>query len=145
MIELQLVPSQNEAEFGDESLVGEWAVYLPEALSQPQHPPWCSYAVLLNDRLVGLGGFKGGPEGNGPVELSYLTFQPERGRGIATAICRELISIARAAGVSKLIAHTLAEENASTAVLKANKFLFVGAVNDPDDGCVWQWCLNFDA
>ena len=144
MIDLRLAPSENEAEFGNELLAGEWASYLPEALSKPQRPPWCLYAVSLENRLVGLGGFKGAPEGKGPVELSYMTFLPERGRGIATAICSQLVSIALAAKVSKLIAHTLPEENASTAALKANKFHFVGAVDDPDDGCVWKWCLNFD-
>ena len=144
MLELRIAPSQNEAEFGDKTLVGKWASYLPEALSKPQRPPWCSYAVSLKSKVVGLGSFKGVPDENGSVELSYLTFETERGRGIAKAICSELISIARAAKVSKLVAHTLPEANASTAVLKANNFIFVGIVEDPEDGCVWEWCLDYD-
>ena len=144
MFGLRLAPSQNEAEFGDETLVGEWASYLPEVLAKPQCPPWCSYAVLLDSKVVGLGGFKGAPQDDGSVELSYLTFQTVRGRGIAKAICSELISISLAANVSKLVARTLPEANASTAVLEANNFILVGAVNDPEDGCVWEWRLNFD-
>ena len=144
MLSVRLAPSQNEVEFGNESLVGEWASFLPEVLSQPQRSPWCLYTVLLENRVVGLGGFKSKPDDNDSVELSYLTCQPERRRGIATAICSELISIARAANVSKIVAHTLPEENASTAVLRANDFVFVGAVDDPDDGCVWKWSLSLN-
>ena len=144
MSDLSLTPSQNETVFGDETLVGMWATFLPEALSKPQRPPWCSYAVSLNNKIVGLGSFKGLPDDNGSVELSYLTFQTEQGRGIAKGICSALISIAHAANISKIVAHTLPEENASTAVLKANRFIFVGPVQDLEDGCVWRWSLNSD-
>ena len=78
MLSLRLAPSQNEVEFGNESLVGEWASFLPEVLSQPQRSPWYLYTVVLENRVVGLGGFKSKPDDNDSVELSYLTCQPER-------------------------------------------------------------------
>ena len=139
MSEIHLSPSQNEPEFGDERLVGEWAGFLPVMLATPQQPPWCSYAVSRGDRIVGLGGFKGAPDEHGVAELSYLTFEPERGRRVATVICSALIEIARTAKASAIIAHTLPEENASTAVLRANHFTFTGPVTDPEDGSVWAW------
>jgi ribosomal-protein-alanine N-acetyltransferase len=39
------------------------------------------------------------------------------------------------------VAHTLAEENASTAVLTKTGFTHTATITDPDDGPVWRWGL----
>jgi hypothetical protein len=43
------------------------------------------------------------------------------------------------AGVTTLLAHTLAEENPSTAVLRRSGFEVTEALEDPDVGGVWRW------
>lgn len=144
MIMLRLDPTLNEVEFDDEQLVGEWAKVLPEVLRSPQIAPWCCYAARLDGRLVGLGAFKGSPDG-GEVELSYLVLIPERNRGYANAICERLISIAQAEGVNSIVAHTQPEENASTAVLRRNEFMFRQAIEDPEDGPIWRWLRKIAA
>jgi RimJ/RimL family protein N-acetyltransferase len=53
-------------------------------------------------------------------------------------VVEELVSRARAAGVNVVSAHTLAEKNASTAVLRKSGFARTGPLRDPD-GDVWRW------
>lgn len=36
-------------------------------------------------------------------------------------------------------AHTLAQENASNALLRRLGFRFAGEVSDPEEGIVWRW------
>ena len=112
---------------------------LPETLASAQVAPWCSYAARVADRLVGYGAFKGEPSPTGEVEIAYLTFIPDRGRRLATAICAELVSIAITNNASAVIAHTQPETGPSTAVLQRQRFDFIGEVADPDDGLVWRW------
>ena len=51
---------------------------------------------------------------------------------------------ARSAGIDTVTAHTLGEENASTAVLRKNGFVRTGDIVDPDEGTVWRWELLVD-
>ncbi|MBW3664728.1 MAG: GNAT family N-acetyltransferase [Actinobacteria bacterium] len=88
--------------------------------------------------LVGNGGWKGPPV-NGESELGYAVAPGVRGRGIATAAVRVLLARAREAGLRTAAAHTLAEESASTAVLRRCGFTKVSEVIDPEDGVVWRW------
>jgi len=39
----------------------------------------------------------------------------------------------------KITARTLPENNFSTKILEKNSFSFIGTVDDPDDGPVWEW------
>jgi [ribosomal protein S5]-alanine N-acetyltransferase len=56
---------------------------------------------------------------------------------------RALISIAQSSPlVRRAIAHTLAERNPSTSVLRSVGMRFVDEVQDPDDGPVWRWELE---
>jgi len=65
--------------------------------------------------LVGWGGFKG-PLEDGAVELGYEIAEGRRGRGLATAATRAMLAEAFAdQRMTAVIAHTLAERNASTA------------------------------
>jgi hypothetical protein len=63
---------------------------------------------------------------------------------IATAVVRELVAGARAAGVKCVIAHTLPEMSPSTGVLSRCGFAHVDDIADPDgevEGVVWRWEL----
>ncbi len=57
--------------------------------------PWIGYLALEAEGWVGACGFKGRPS-NATVELAYFTFPGHEGRGVATRMTEQLISIARA-------------------------------------------------
>jgi hypothetical protein len=52
-----------------------------------------------------------------------------------------MVERARAAGVTLVSAHTLAEENASVAVLRKSGFTRTTEILDPDEGAIWRWEL----
>jgi RimJ/RimL family protein N-acetyltransferase len=89
-------------------------------------------------------GWAGFPESL-PYALDAARREPARqGRGLATAATRILVERAREAGVTEVVAHTLATPNASTAVLTRCGFTNVATTTDPDagvDGDVWRWEL----
>jgi RimJ/RimL family protein N-acetyltransferase len=91
--------------------------------------------------LIGIGGFKGPPD-DGAVEIGYEIAPALRGAGRASAAARALISVARAAGCTLVLAHTLAEESPSTSVLTRLGFAHTDTIDDPDDGPVWRWELR---
>ena len=92
-------------------------------------------------QLVGMCGFKSPPQ-NGRVEIAYGTTPGNEGRGIATQMARQLVQMARETeeGIT-VVAQTLPEEGASTAVLRKLGFVLDGTVDHPEDGEVWEWCL----
>ena len=102
--------------------------------------PWIGYFVINEqEEMVAGGGFKGPPK-DGKIEIAYGTFLKHERKGIATEVCRLLVSLALQTDKSvKITARTLPEANASTRVLKRNGFEFLGAVWDEDDGNVWEW------
>ena len=103
--------------------------------------PWVSYIAVDDDVVVGSCDFKSPPV-DGRVEIAYFTFPGNEGQGIATSMASEVVRIANAANATVLvIAQTLPEENASTAVLKKLGFQLVGPVDHPEDGTVWEWVL----
>ena len=70
---------------------------------------------------------------NGAAELGYAVAPARQGRGVATAVVRELVRRARAAGLHMVFAHTLAAESASTSVLAKCGFARVAELTDPDE------------
>ena len=136
---VQLTPAASEPEFADGQLVGDWAAALPAMLAKSQIPPWCSYAARIEGQVIGYGGFKGEPDESRNVEIGYLTFSPQRGCEVASAICAALVEIAFANGASAVIAHTQPNEGASTGVLRRQRFEFISERNDEEDGLVWRW------
>ncbi len=101
--------------------------------------PWIGYLAAEGQNWVGCCGFTT-PPANRMVEIAYFTFPGFEGRGIATAMARRLIAIATESDRSmSILAHTLAEENASNRILKKVGFVFGGAVNHPEDGNIWEW------
>ena len=102
--------------------------------------PWGPHLFFddVDDALVGFGGYKGPPQG-GAVEIGYAVAPERQGRGIATAVVQVLVERAREAGVTTMVAHTLAEPNASTAVLEKSGFVRTAVVDDADLGSTWRW------
>ncbi len=103
---------------------------------------WGGYFVVdtITRDVVGSCGFKGQPADDGTVEIAYFTYPEFEGNGYATLMARKLIELATGcATVKRVLAHTLPHTNSSTRVLEKNGMMFVGEVNDPDDGQVWQW------
>lgn len=139
MTSVDLAPAAGEPELADTAYVGEWAEALAGLVTAPQQPPWCAYAARRDGRLVGFGCFKGASDAARQVEIAYLSFVAERGKGLARSIAAELIAIAGREGAAAVLAHTLREEGPSTGVLRANGFSQVGEVEDPEDGTVWRW------
>lgn len=102
-------------------------------------PPWISYFALKNGKPVGSAAFKGSPVNN-RVEIAYNTFESERGKGIGTQICSQLVTLALLEDKNVFIsARTLPEENHSTKILRKNSFIYSGTLTDPEDGEVWEW------
>jgi ribosomal-protein-alanine N-acetyltransferase len=102
---------------------------------------WGSHLFFEGDALVGFGGWKG-PPSDGTAELGYAVAPERQGRGIATTAVAVLVDQARAAGVSTVVAHTLAATSPSTSVLVRSGFTMVRALEDPDDGPLWRWELD---
>src|SRR5919107_301726 len=95
--------------------------------------------------LVGNGGFTGDPDDSGVVEIGYEIAPEHRNRGFATEAARAMIGYAFAhEEVRAVVAHTLAETNASNAVLRKVGMSFVAEVDDPEVGKVWQWQISKD-
>lgn len=104
---------------------------------------WGARLFVAGDppELVGWGGFKGPPK-DGVVELGYEIAEARRGRGLATAATRAMLAEAFAdERVTAVIAHTLAEHNASNRVLEKAGFEFDGDTRE-DDQAVWRFILR---
>jgi len=105
-------------------------------------PPWVGYLAIENGTCVGTCGFKSPPQDN-RVEIAYFTFPGHESRGVATRMAAELVRMALDKMPALTVAaQTLPEENASTSVLKKLQFRFVGVLEHPEDGLVWEWQLG---
>ena len=104
--------------------------------------PWVGYFVFNNNQVVGTGGFTGKPK-DGKVEIVYWTFKEFEAQGIASFVCKQLITIAKATDQSIIIAaKTAPENNASTKILQHNGFAFTKIVQDNEIGDAWLWTLE---
>ena len=114
-----------------------------DALRNGTPPEWWSQLFVDADanELVGFGGFKGPPV-DGEVEIGYSVAPSRRGRGYATQAARLMIERARAEGCTSVSAHTLAEDNPSTRLLRRVGMRRVAEVLDPEDGPIWRWELR---
>jgi RimJ/RimL family protein N-acetyltransferase len=114
-----------------------------------ERPPtdWRDYFFVhpRGRALVGNGGFAGGPDDSGVVEIGYEIAPEHQNRGFATEAARAMIDYAFAhEEVTAVVAHTLAETNASNAVLRKAAMSFVAEVPDPEVGKVWRWRISRD-
>lgn len=104
---------------------------------------WSWLPILISENiLIGNCGYKGAPT-DGSVEIGYEVAEDYRGQGYATEMTIALIQNAfNEKTVRKVIAHTLAEENASVHILRKCGFTFTEEVYDPEDGQIWKWQLS---
>jgi ribosomal-protein-alanine N-acetyltransferase len=122
----------------------EFAAAIPhsiEAITTGGIPPeWFSHLFVhvADQKVMGLGGFKGAPEA-GVIEIGYGVAPSYEGQGYATEAARLLLAKAQAAGCTTATAHTLAEPNASTAILTKLGFEQTGEAEDPAAGTIWRW------
>jgi [ribosomal protein S5]-alanine N-acetyltransferase len=113
-----------------------------DAVAADPDMPWGTRFFVTGDppELVGWGGFKGPPR-DGVVELGYEIAEARQGRGLATAATRAMVDEAFAdEGVRAVIAHTLAERNASNRVLEKAGFQLDGETQE-DGETVWRFRL----
>ena len=102
--------------------------------------PWIGYLALIENQIVGTCSFRAPKDGR--VEIAYFTFPGHEGAGIGTAMAKELTRIAFHEDASmKVFAQTLAEENASTIILKKLGFERTKELLHEDAGVVWEWEL----
>jgi ribosomal-protein-alanine N-acetyltransferase len=100
---------------------------------------WFGYLGSVENELVGTCAFKGPPK-NEEVEIAYFTFPEFSGKGYATLMANKLLEIAlNSKVVRKVVAHTLAEENASNKILKNIGMHFAGEQKEPTGGQLWRW------
>ena len=138
---LKIEIAENWSEFG--TAIFEYV--LAKIKEKPDSQKWWTYLPVLKDAnmLIGSCGYKGEPDEEGMVELGYEVAEAYRNQGYATEITTLLIEQAFGVeGVTKIVAHTLAEENASTRVLNKCDFKWVGELENDEDGTIWKWELN---
>lgn len=125
--------------------------YLPPDPAAPTaHAPphgWSSYLFIHQQAgvLVGSGGFKGPPGPSGTVEIGYEIATEYWNQGYASEATQGMLAHAFAhEAVRAVMAHTLAQTNASTSVLKKVGMSVIAEVDDPDDGPLWRWQIRRD-
>ena len=116
---------------------------------RPERPPtdWPGYFFIHPEErvLVGNGGFAGEPDDSGTVEIGYEIAPEHRNRGFATEAARAMIDNAFThEEVRAVVAHTLAETNASNSVLRKVGMTLVGEVDHPEVGKTWRWRISRD-
>lgn len=131
----------NWTEFGTEALKYSLAK-LGE--SEEERGWWTYFPIHKGDnKLIGSGGYKGKPTNKGTVEIGYEITPSYRNRGLATEMVKGLVENAfRNGAIESILAHTLAQDNPSTNVLKKCGFTKVEEINDPEDGLLWKWELK---
>ncbi len=110
--------------------------------ADPQVAAWGTRFFVAGDppALVGWGGFKGPPK-QGVVELGYEIAESQWGRGLATDAVQAMLTEAFAdETVTSVIAHTLAQPNASNHVLEKSGFRYDAEVADGSN-VVWRFVL----
>jgi RimJ/RimL family protein N-acetyltransferase len=93
--------------------------------------------------LVGNGGFKSEPDHSGNIEIGYEIASEYWNRGFATEAVQGMLKYAFAhQDVKSVVAHTLAEKNASNHVLQKVGMKFITEIDDLDEGKIWRWQIN---
>jgi ribosomal-protein-alanine N-acetyltransferase len=110
---------------------------------------WSLYYVATVDGgadgrpgLVGVVGYKGGPDAEGIVEIGYGVVPEQRRRGFASEAVSALLARAFAdPRVVMVTAHTLPGLDASIGVLRATGFTYEGPGNDPHEPTAIRFIL----
>lgn len=140
---LDIIITESAFEFGDAPIRSAY----DKIIDNPAEKTWWMYLVIhKNDKkLIGTCGYKGLPNEEGEVEIGYGIMEGYRNQGYATELSKALIDRAfDQSNVVSVLAHTLAEENASVKVLKKCQMQFVKELIDKEDGKIWKWHINKD-
>jgi GNAT superfamily N-acetyltransferase len=86
-------------------------------------PHWWIHQVIFDGVVVGDIGFHGPPDAAGIVEVGYALVEAVRGRGIATAACRQILAVAWRDGATAVLAEAEADNLASRRVLAKSGFV----------------------
>ena len=116
-----------------------------EAIREPVSNPWPGYLFVDRSQgaLIGNGGYAGPPNEAGEVEVGYEVAPRYRNMGYASEAVRSLVANAfRDSAITRVIAHTLAEENASVQVLRKVGFQRDGEVALEEGGSIWRWKID---
>lgn len=147
--EMRSAFQQSRASFATASrlrLPDGWPEF-PEGLAPLDGPgevaPWTGYLFSIGDCLVGNGGFVGPPDTTGTVEIGFEIAPAFRNRGYATAAAAALIELAFEHRACRVMAHTLAERNASNTALRKAGMAFVGTEPEPSLGHIWRFAVNW--
>jgi RimJ/RimL family protein N-acetyltransferase len=104
---------------------------------------WSSPHLILVDEVVsGSIGFKGVPIDN-RVEIGYGVVPSQRGRGVATAALKQLLTLIEDRSLD-VRAETAAWNAASQSVLRHAGFRPIGERRDAHDGDIMIWELHVD-
>ena len=116
-----------------ENLKGVLPLFLDE-LQDPANVGWLSWYWVdrAENAIVGGGGFKRQPSGEGVVEIGYETRSAYRRRGYARESVAALTDWAFSqTGVRRVIAETAQDNAASIGVLQATGFELTGPGSEP--------------
>jgi ribosomal-protein-alanine N-acetyltransferase len=102
---------------------------------------WTYLPIHKNDnKLIGSCGYKGKPNTDGIVEISYEISSAYRNRGLGTELAKALVAHAFvSADVNSVQAHTLGEVNASNKILTKCGFQKMEEINEQGNGLLWKW------
>jgi RimJ/RimL family protein N-acetyltransferase len=124
-----------------------WTLNALETGSCP--PGWCLYyfaeraEVAGRTKLIGVGGFRGGPTADGVVEIGYGVVPESRRQGYAREAVDGLVGWAFAdSRVSRITAHTLPHLAPSIGVLTSAGFTYVGPDADAGEPDAVQYALT---
>ena len=142
--EFENIAGLHVAEGIREQLVSASSEFVTNLENAREANPWrFGFGVIhkIDNLLIGMGGFPGEPDSEGVAEIAYGIAPAYQGKGYATEVANALIDFASRDPRVKIIrAHTLAETNASTGVLKKCGFKKVGETIDPENNFpVWRW------
>lgn len=120
------------------------AFALDSLLDPPEQGPHWWFQFFLHptsNELLGNGGYCGLPR-DGEVEIGYEIAPLYRGQGWARRAVQALLPQAWSEpAVQRVVAHTLAEMNASARVLVHHGFEQVAELPNDEVGRVWRWIL----
>lgn len=105
--------------------------------------PWSPYLFLLRQqpKLIGNGGYAGAPDAEGIVEIGYEIAPEHQNAGFATEAAGAMLTTAFGAGALAVIAHSLAETNASNAVMRKLGMRFDGEL-EQEGMTIWRWRVD---
>lgn len=134
------------------SLAKEWMQF-PEAMtygykmfkSNPLNLEWGMrlFVHKKDEKLIGMGGFKGAADGNGMVEIGYEIAPDYQNQGLATEAALGMIKYAFSFSDIKAVeAQTIPEENTSGRILQRCGLRKIGEKFSLTEGKSWLWRID---